>query len=408
MRAKLVTVRQSLRVAFFTDSFHELNGVGTVSREFLAYAQREEIPICCVRAGRETRIEQCQSVTTIELKRGVTFALDTDLHCDPFLSRYRQLVMAQLRIFRPDLIHITGPGDMGTLGFWVSNSLNVPMVASWHTNLHEYASSRVHKLLGKALNGLAHRASSNVEHLSLAALTAFYRLAHFVMAPNQNTVDLLRERTGRPAFLMKHGVDTGRFSPARKKTDGQFRIGWVGRLTPEKNVRSLVEVERQLLEMGARDFHILVIGDGSEREWLRQNLKFASLPGFLQGEELANAFASMDVFVFPSQTDTFGLVILEAMASGVPVVLSPQAGNRIGIRHGLEGFLTNNLAEGVLQLMRSADLRHSISSGAIGFVQQHSWSAAFDQLYESYGCGLGNVEVRRRMKPHSNGLHASS
>jgi hypothetical protein len=112
---------------------------------------------------------------------------------------------------------------MGTLGFWVSNSLNVPMVASWHTNLHEYASSRVHKLLGKALNGLAHRASSNVEHLSLAALTAFYRLAHFVMAPNQN------ERTHGTACVPDEARRRYRPLFAGQEEDGRaipHRLGW--------------------------------------------------------------------------------------------------------------------------------------------------------------------------------------
>jgi phosphatidylinositol alpha 1,6-mannosyltransferase len=389
---------EPLRVALFSDCFYELNGVGTVSREFAAFAQSRGLPFCCVHSGPKTRVSRVDSVTTIELKRGLTFALDQELNCDPFLSRYRNWVMEQLRTFRPNLIHITGPGDMGILGFWISNLLGVPMVASWHTNLHEYASRRINKVLRATPRGVRDRAAAAVEHHTLRALTAFYRLAHFLLAPNQTMVNLLWERTGRPAYLMKHGVDAARFFRRQKTVDGEFCIGWVGRLMPEKNVRAFVELERQLLAAGARDFHMLLVGDGGEREWLRRHLQFASLPGFLRGDELAAAFAGMDAFVFPSRTDTFGLVILEAMASGVPVVLSSEAGSRIGIRHGVEGFLTDNFAEAVLSLMRCKSLRESMSTASERFAQARSWSEVFDDLYETYVGALEAPEVRRRMK----------
>ena len=389
---------EPLRVALFSDCFHELNGVGTVSREFAAFAQSRGLPFCCVHSGPETRVSRVDSVTTIELKRGFTFALDQELNCDPFLSRYRNWVMDQLRTFRPNLIHITAPGDMGILGFWISNLLGVPLVASWHTNLHEYAARRIHKVLWATPRGVRDRAAATVEHHTLRAVTAFYRLAHFVLAPNQTMVNLLRERTGRPAYLMKHGVDAARFSRRRKTADGEFCIGWVGRLMPEKNVRAFAELERQLLAAGARDFHMLLVGDGSEREWLRRRLQFATLPGFLRDEELAAAFACMDAFVFPSRTDTFGLVILEAMASGVPVVLSSEAGSRIGIRHGVEGFLTDNFSEAVLSLMRSKGLRESMSIASERFAQARSWNEVFEDLYETYGEALEVPEVRRRIK----------
>lgn len=372
--------------------------MGTVSREFAAFAVRRELPFCCVHSGPKTTVTQSNSVTTIELKRGLTFPLDKDLHCDPFLNRYRNWTRKQLAAFRPDLIHITGPGDMGILGFWIAHLLRVPMVASWHTNLHEYASRRIHKMLGSAPGGLRDWAAAAAEHHSLRALTAFYRLAHFVLAPNQAMVDLLAERTGRPAYGMQHGVDTARFSPCRTTAGHRFCIGWVGRLTPEKNVRAFAELECRLIAAGERDFHMLLVGDGSEREWLRRHLRFATLPGFLQGGELAAAYAGMDAFVFPSRTDTFGLVILEALASGVPVVLSPEAGARVGIRHGVEGFLSDDFAAGVLSLMSRPDLRQSMSTAAECFARARTWNGVFDDLYETYRTALESPEVRRRMK----------
>ena len=380
-----------LRVALFSDSFHELNGVGTVCREFAAYAHRTGLPFCRVNCGPATHSGQDGSVTSIELKRGIRIPLDKDLYCDPLLNRYRNQVMRELQEFRPDVIHITGPGDVGVLGFWIAHLMKVPLVASWHTNLHEYAGRRILKTFS------SRKLAALAEHHSLRALTAFYRLAHFIVAPNQTMVDMLQQRTGRPAFLMKHGVDTSRFAP-RPKAAGPFCIGWVGRLTPEKNVRAFADVERQLLADGERNFRMLLVGDGSERNWLRDHLHHATMPGFLQGDDLARAFASMDAFVFPSHTDTFGLVILEAMASGVPVMLAADAGQRIGIRNGVEGFLSDNFSEGILTLMHANGLRQRMGEAAESFAKTQNWDGVFTDLYRVYEQGLENPTVRQRLK----------
>lgn len=380
-----------LRVALFTDAFHELNGVGTVSREYAAFAQRRGLPFCRVNGGPVTCVAPEGSVTSIELKRSLRIRLDKDLYCDPLLIRYRNRVMRQLAGFRPDVIHITSPGDMGILGAWISRLMNVPLAASWHTNLHEYVARRIRKTLGSDW------AAGQAERLCFRALLAFYRLADFVLAPNQSMVDLLAERTARPSFLMKHGVDTARFAP-RAKQDGPFCIGFVGRLTPEKNVRAFVEMERQLLAAGQTDFQLLLVGDGSERNWLRKHLTKATLPGFLEGDKLPAAFASMDAFVFPSKTDTFGLVVLEAMASGVPVLLGPEAGRRIGIRDGVEGFLSTSFSEGILTLMRDRGLRQRMGIASSRFAQTQSWDGVFEDLYRIYGMALNSASVRGRKK----------
>ncbi len=143
-----VSLKLPLRVAFFPDSFDEPNGVATLSREFAAFAECRQLPFCYAHAGKERRANSRGSVTALELNRSwASFPLDKDLYCDPLLTRHRAWVIAHLKEFRPDLIHITGPGDFGILGFWVSHSLRIPLVASWHTNLHEYASQRLQKAL---------------------------------------------------------------------------------------------------------------------------------------------------------------------------------------------------------------------------------------------------------------------
>ena len=396
-------MKPPLRVALFADSFDEPNGVATLSREFVRFAGHRKLPFCCVHAGTERR-SSCQgSVITLELNRGwASFPLDKDLKCDPLLSRHRKWVIDQLKEFRPDLIHITGPGDFGTLGLWVAKSLRIPRVASWHTNLHEYASKRLQKALKFVPDGLQTRIVASAENLSLDAAMRFYRLAHVVLAPNQEMVDELRRRTQRPAYLMAHGVDSTRFSPAlRKRSDKLISIGYVGRLTPEKNLRWFYELERRILAAGQRNFRLVLIGDGSEREWLKRNLQFGELPGVLRGDGLAAAFADMDIFVFPSRTDTFGLVILEAMASGVPVVVSPETGARVQVQDGVTGFLAEDFTENVLQLMRSESLRQRMGAEAHRFACSKDWTSVFEDLYQTYEAAFDIDEVRSRTRMRS-------
>jgi phosphatidylinositol alpha 1,6-mannosyltransferase len=382
-----------LRVALFTDSFHEANGVATLSREYATFAQRQQLPFFCVHGGARTQMIHQESFTTLELKRSpARFPVDHDLYCDPLLSRYRNWVMTQLRPFQADLVHITGPGDVGVLGFWVAHCLGIPLVASWHTNLHEYAGRRVDKLLSFFPARWRQRISSMTERQSLRACLSFYGLARFHLAPNQTMVDMLEKRTSKPAFLMAHGVDTEVYAPSRRgRKSSSFCIGYVGRLTPEKNVRLLVELEQKLLAAGEHDFRFVVVGEGGEKAWLRKNLQYGDFPGVLRGEGLAEAFANMDVFVFPSRTDTFGLVLLEALASGVPVVVSPETGIRAGVRHGVTGFYaedSNSFAQSVLYLMKSEAVHGEISRAARDFAGSKTWCDVFEQLYRTYETGL--------------------
>jgi glycosyltransferase involved in cell wall biosynthesis len=175
----------------------------------------------------------------------------------------------------------------------------------------------------------------------------------------------------------------------------------VGRLTPEKSVRLFVELEQRLLAAGQRNFELVLVGEGSEKEWLKNNLQLAEFPGILRGEVLAEAFANMDVFVFPSQTDTFGLVLLEAMASGVPVVVSPEAAVRVEVQHGITGFAARDIGaftESVLRLMDSEALRREMSCAARRFACSKAWTGVFKQVYRTYEIGLEECGLQRSVR----------
>ena len=377
------------RVAFFTDAFHEATGVGTLSREFESFARRHELPFFSVHAGRDTELKPGGSVTALELRRSpLAFGLDYDLRCDPFLTRHRDFVLAELASFRADLVHITGPGDLGILGAWIAHDLRVPLVASWHTNLQEYAQKRLYKSLQWLPENLRRSISRAAETGSLRALMLFYTMGRLLMAPNQETVELLEQRTAKPTVLMGHGVDLELFHPARRaRQHSLFTLGYVGRLAPEKNVRALAAIEQALVQRGMRDFRLVVVGRGSEENWLKAHLKHAEFTGTLRGVELARTFAAMDVFLFPSTTDTFGLVILEAMASGVPVIVSPGGGPQHQVTEGQNGFVvgrSEEFADRILALKNDACLLARMRQAARHHACSASWDKVFSHVYATY------------------------
>lgn len=395
-----------LRVALFTDSFHEANGVATFSRHFAQFAEAHNFAFLVIRGGTQTILSRGGSLSTLELKRGfASFPLDKTLYCDPFITRHKQTVLDLLREFKPDLIHVTGPGDLGFLGLWVSHILSIPRVASWHTNLHEYLSRRLSRLMGFTPRRWRDSAARAIEEQSLGALLRFYRGFRFILAPNQTMVDLLHARTGRLAFLMAHGVDLETYTPASvNKTNRPFCIGYVGRLTTEKNVRYLAALEEKLLLAGEQNFRLLIVGEGGQQNWLRKNLTKAELTGVLRGKELVAAYLSMDVLVFPSRTDTFGLVTLEAMACGVPVITTPAAGIRVGIEDGVSGFLSDDFATPVLRLMHDGLLRRHMSEAARELAERNGWQHVFEKLYCTYAEGLAAAGLRQSNETCVNAL----
>jgi glycosyltransferase involved in cell wall biosynthesis len=213
-------------------------------------------------------------------------------------------------------------------------------------------------------------------------------MARFTLAPNEGMVNLLHTNSGKPSFLMAHGVDLTTYSPSPRPQTHPFVIGYVGRLTLEKNVRFFADLERDLIAAGEHDFQFLLIGEGGQRDWLKRHVKHAILPGILRGRELADAYVGMDAFVFPSRTDTFGLVVLEAMASGLPVIVSPETGTRVEIEDGVSGFLTENFGESLLELMRNEPKRLAMSLAARRFASSKSWCGVFEHLYQIYRAGL--------------------
>jgi glycosyltransferase involved in cell wall biosynthesis len=193
---------------------------------------------------------------------------------------------------------------------------------------------------------------------------------------------------------MLRGIDLGVFSPEnRSRSDNDFVIGFVGRLSPEKSAHVLIDVERELIAAGLKDYRFLVVGDGSQRALLRANLKRAELPGTLRGAQLARAYADMDAFLFPSVTDTFGNVVVEALASGVPAIVSKGGGPKYIIEPEKSGFIggtPEQYAAAILRLYRDRERLAQMRTAARERALQFSWPAVFEGVYQQYrAAGLG-------------------
>ena len=392
-----------MRVAFFPDSYLEVNGVAMTSKRFVGYAQMRGYPFLCVHAGEKTEVTQNGSATFVSLRRSpVSFTMDEGLKYDPLFQRHSGFVEKELEKFRPDVIHITGLNDVSITGAYLAWKMKLALVGSWHTNIHEYAAHR----LQKRFNFLPEKTKINltdfIERKILDGAKLYYKMPRILLAPNQELIEMLEKGTGRKARLMVRGVDTKMFTPEKRtRTDEKICFGFVGRLRAEKNVRLLAELEKKLLENGKNNFKFLIVGEGNERGYLEQNMQTAEFTGFLEGERLAEAYANIDIFVFPSETDAFGNVIQEANASGVPCIVTAQGGPKFIIREGENGFIakdTNDFVKLSLELLDNPEKLAEMKKNSRRFAHSRSWESVFESVYSAYQEAFSKKDSKKESK----------
>jgi phosphatidylinositol alpha 1,6-mannosyltransferase len=396
------------RIAYFPDSFHEVNGVAHTSRNFAAYAERQGLPFLCIHASAGThpgsrRAARTCDRPTLDLRRSpIAVRMEKDLQFDPLFWRHGNEISRQLRDFQPDVIHITGPSELGIFGAYFAWKHRVPLAASWHTNVHEYAARRLRWLTRRMPSRSAARLESIVQATSLAIATRFYGLAAVLFAPNAELCAMLEQATGKPCHLMQRGVDTHLFSPTRRTrgeddASSELVLGYVGRLSVEKNVALLVTLERELAAIGIANIRFLIVGWGNEEDDLRRDLRTADFPGILRGESLATAYANMDILVFPSHTDTFGNVVLEALASGVPAIVTPDGGPKYIVRDGETGFVTpdDGFAAAIVTLAGDRNRLSAMRQAARNHALHCSWDAVFQRVYGAYPLRAAQPQAQR-------------
>ncbi len=379
------------RVALFADTFYETNGAANFLRRLVNYTQKKNYEFFCVRSGNETKFYKDGSVSFLDLKRGkLSIPLDGALKFDPVLWKHKTLVKETFQNFAPNVVHVTGLNDISQFGYYLAHFKRIPAVATWHTNAHEYAGKRLSDILPFCSKNAKTEICKSVEKIVFKGLMKLYFLAQMQLAPNEELVCEIGRLTKRPAFLLGRGVDADFFSPMKRRrseNNKEIRIGFVGRLRPEKNVRFLSEIEAELKKARFENYKFVIVGEGGERAWLEKNLENKHLTGEIFGEELAETYADLDLFVFPSKTDAFGNVVLEAMSSGVPAIVMQTGGPKFLIENGKDGFIAENetgFIKTVVNLVKNPDQLKILGNAAHLSARKHSWECVFEKMFEYY------------------------
>jgi glycosyltransferase involved in cell wall biosynthesis len=377
-----------MRIAIVTENFlPKLDGVTRTLAVLLEYLHARQHQVLVL--GPESGMEEYAGAEVIGTA-GVPLPFYPELR----VNFFRPLFVRRLKEFDPEVVHLVDPVVLGAAGLVAARLLKKPVVSSYHTNLALYC-----QYFGFApFTGLMWRYTRFIHnHCDLT------------LCPSPSTARMLQAQGFQHVRLWPRGVDTTLFSPARRSA--ALRSSWlqqggereqledkvvllyVGRLSWEKNLRLLVEAYR---ELDYRRCHLVIVGDGPAAGDMRQALAGlpASFTGYLRGEELATAYASADIFVFPSCTETFGQVVLEAMACGLPVVALDTEGICDLVLDGRTGLLDRRRSSQEEQiasygaqlnrLIQDPARRQQMGRAALREAPQRSWPFAMDCLMHGY------------------------
>ncbi len=369
-----------MKIAFFTETFlPKVDGIVTRLTKTIESLTKtgDEVIIFCP----EGCPEEFMGAKVI----GVP-AMPLPLYPELKLGLPGAAVSDALDSFKPDLIHVVNPAVLGLGGIWLAKTNGIPLVASYHTHLPKY---------------LEHYGMGMLEPLLWELLKAAHNQALLNLCTSTAMVKELSEKGIQNTALWQRGVDTDTFRPdLRKNTMRQKLLGkfsdegalliYVGRLSAEKQIERIKPVLDALPKA-----RLALVGDGPYRNQLEKIFDGSptTFVGYLAGEELASAYASGDAFLFPSSTETLGLVLLEAMAAGCPVVGANKGGIPDIITDGINGCLydpdgdnngTESLILAIEKLLGDKSERQEMRKAARAEAERWGWPAATEQLRKFY------------------------
>ena len=305
---------------------------------------------------------------------------------------YLQGILRELERFRPDVVHAVNPTPLGIFGVDYARRRGIPAVSSYHTRFVSY---------------LPYYRLRGFEDLAWSYLAWFYNRCQMTYAPSNSARSELHDRGIRDVELWQRGIDRSRFSPQFRSEELRARTGdpalplllFVGRLVREKDLADLVDTAN-CLKARRQPFRLVFVGDGPMRNELAQRLPEAHFAGYQEGAELAAWYASADLFVFPSTTETFGNVILEAFASGVPAVAVRAGGPADIVVPGENGLLASphdaeDLANKIEVMLRNRSVAAQLREGALRSADRYDWSTINRRLIESYRRQIGRGVAQR-------------
>ena len=365
-----------MRIALFTETFlPKIDGIVTRLRHTVDHLQRngDQVLVFAPDGGiTEHKGAKVYGVTGFPLP----------LYPELKMALPRPAIGYALEEFQPDIIHVVNPAVLGLAGIFYSKMLKIPLVASYHTHLPQY-----------------------LQHYGLGMLEGFLwellKGAHNQAALNLCTSTVMKEElTGHGIERVKvwqRGVDTEFFHPDLASLEMRSRLSqnhpesplllYVGRLSAEKEIERI----KPILE-AIPDARLALVGDGPHRQELEKHFADTDthFVGYLTGQELGSAFASADAFIFPSRTETLGLVLLEAMAAGCPVVAARSGGIPDIVTDGVNGYLFEPTADiqdainATVSLLEHKQEREVIRQNARKEAENWGWSAATSQLQDYY------------------------
>ncbi|MFZ8786867.1 glycosyltransferase family 4 protein, partial [Thermocrinis sp.] len=354
-----IILKRKERLAYITDTHFEINGVARSSRIIRELAQRYDLPLDVIAVWdgdvRENNL--------VLLKPAFEFST-------PFYEEFKLRVPTLISLL--DLlrnysrVHIATPGPLGIMAFGVAKALGLPTTFTFHTDVPAYA--------------YTYTGSPELMDISYKLIALLCNACERVFTPSEAYKKLLKEKGVKEEKIkvFKRGVDTSLFNPSKKEEDFfQRKFGvqvrgnvvlYVGRVSKEKNLDAFLYCAKNFPEDT-----FIIVGDGPYREEVeKKKPRNVYLLGYLTGEELAKAYASADVFLFPSETETYGQVILEAMASGLPVVVSSKGASHEHVEEGVNGFIAHSyedFVEKLGRLLESPRLREFMSAEALRYAQ---------------------------------------
>lgn len=360
----------------FTDTFEETNGVaGTMRR--LAAAGDPRIGVVT------SHPDPASLAGVVAFEPEWSFPLPT---AESIELRFPSVVdvLRFVESRSPDVIHLATPGPVGACGLAASMLLGIPLIGSYHTELGPYALRLTRDLVVAEAMGVY--------------VDWFYRRCELVLAPTRRVADALVERgvTAQPS-VWSRGVDSELFRPGRRRDDlrrelldgGDLLLLSVGRVSPEKRLDTLISAYARA-SAERPGLRLAIVGDGSARADLERDAPAGVVfLGELYGDALADVYANADVFCFASTTDTFGQVLLEAGASGLPVIAAAAGGALDIVEHGVTGLLVISddaepFARAILDVAGSELLRRRLGAGGRDAALERTWDRSLDELRSAY------------------------
>lgn len=367
-----------MRLALFTDTYApDTNGVAATLARWSTHMQRRGIEHLLFTPNS---IIESNDDFPVRPVANIPFFLYPE--CRIALPS-RTSTYKQLQAFQPDLLHISTPFNMGILGLRYAHKNHLPHVVSYHTHFDRY---------------LEYYRLKSMIPLYWKYVQWFHRGADATFAPSLETLESLHKQGIQRLKQWSRGIDCNLYTPDKRNSEFRIRHGitaplillYVGRIAPEKDIGTLTMAMQHLpAELQSR-IHWVIVGDGPLLPKMRQQAPAnVTFTGYLHGDELAHMYASADLFVFPSCTETFGNVVLEAMASGLPVLAANAGGVRDLVADHRSGILFEPGRADALIREIGLWANHPEQLKAMGIhgrklAQQRSWENIFDQLIEDY------------------------